>query len=68
MERNPSSRFVLHLGILIFSRSLCGAADFIISVTTYPADGTLSNQPSHTSVSDYGNKPRVLLNGNADNG
>lgn len=68
MESGPSSRFVLHLGILIFSGSLGGAADFIISVTAYPSDGTLFDQPSHTSVSDYGNKLRVLLNGNADNG
>jgi hypothetical protein len=43
------------------------AADFTVSVSTYPAGGTLSNQPSHTSVSNYGTKPTVLLNVNPDN-
>jgi hypothetical protein len=56
----------------ILAAALCGsaggAADFTVSVATYPAGGTLSSQPSHTSVSNYGNKPLVLLNGNADNG
>ncbi len=49
------------------SISPCGAAEFSVAVTTYPANGTLSSQPSHTSVSNYGFKPVVLLNGNADN-
>lgn len=44
-----------------------GAAEFSATVSTLPAGGTLASQPSHTSVSNYGHKPQVLLNANPDN-
>ncbi|MDB5106370.1 MAG: putative lipoprotein [Fibrobacteres bacterium] len=70
MTQVRAGRFAFHIWALaqILPVSLCGAAEFTVKVATYPATGTLSGQPSHTSVSNYGNKPLVLLNGNADNG
>ncbi|GEM_PF-5775486 len=67
--KHAGCRFIVHSGavFLILSGSYCGATDFSVAITTYPANGTLSGQPSHTSVSNYGNKPVVLLTGNADN-
>jgi hypothetical protein len=38
-----------------------------VKFTTYPAMGTLTTQPSHTTVSNYGIKPAILLNPNDDN-
>ena len=43
------------------------AADITVSTSTFAANGTLANQPSHTSVSNYGIKPTVLINANEDN-
>jgi hypothetical protein len=70
VSQNANSRPVFRFWsiLLTVSASYLGAADFTVSITTFPANGTLSNQPSHTSVSNYGYKPLVLLNPNADNG
>jgi hypothetical protein len=70
MSQYPCCKSVFRTGLFALSVSgpLYAAAEFKVSVATYPATGTLSNQPSHTSVSNYGIKPSVILNGNADNG
>ena len=69
MAQRPIGGSLIHFGYIILL--LCGSpsrAEFNVSVSTYPAGGTLSAQPSHASVSNYGYKPLVLLNANADNG
>lgn len=52
---------------LIPGPSPAAAADITVSATTFAANGTLANQPSHTSVSNYGIKPAILLAPNEDN-
>ena len=62
------SRSVSRAGFILCLSSALAAADFSVSVSTFPASGVLAKEPSHTSISNYGYKPLVLLNANPDNG
>lgn len=55
----------LHLGIYLGLVPLA-AAQITVTSATYAANGTLSAQPSHTTVSNYGIKPAILLAANED--
>jgi hypothetical protein len=54
------------LSFILAGATLAGA-QITVTTATFPANGTLANQPSHPSVSNYGIKPAILLNANEDN-